>query len=276
MRTFGQFGLSLAAAAALLATASFAQPAPPAPAAAPRARSAGVPVPGQIVTYLGVAGETLDAARRPALKVKEDRGVVVTQVLEGTPAEKAGLKLGDVIVEYNGHSVESWEQFRGLIQDSTAGKPVKLLISRNGAEQTLTAVPINHRVVMMPGEEMPWPMIAAAPPSTPVMPAMPEIPHFQTVFTIGSLGILGEELSGETQFAEFFGVKDGLLIKSVSPNSVGERAGIKAGDVLLKFDDRSVTSARELQRALRAETKPSFPLTVIRNRKETVLTVTPQ
>ncbi len=275
MRTFCQFGLSLAAAAALSAPVSLAQPSssqPPMPA--PRARAAGVPVPVQTVTFLGVGGQTLDPARRQALKVKEDRGVVLTQVGEGTPAEKAGLKLDDVIVEYNGHSVESWEQFRGLIQDSTSGKPVKILISRNGAAQTLTAVPLTHRVVLMAGDEMPMPMIAMAPPAR-MTPMMPEVPRLQTVIASTPLGILGEELAEEPQFAEYFGVKDGVLIKNVVSGSLAEKAGMKAGDVLVRFDENRIATARDLQRALRAETRESFPLTIMRNRKEIVLTINP-
>ena len=274
MSKFWQIATSLAAAAALSVPASFAQPAPQsAPAQAPRTHSAGAGI--QQVPYLGVAGEDLDADRRQALKVKEDHGIVVTMVSEGAAAEKAGLKKGDVILEYNGHAVESFEQLRGLIQDSPAGKPVKVVISRNGAVQTLSAVPELRRVVMIPGMEVPIPMTPMPMPA-PMPPMMPEIPRFQTVVPNTPLGILGEDLIEEPQFADFFGVKDGVLVKSIAPNSLAERAGIRIGDVLTKVDDRRVSSSRELQRAVRsASAKSSYQLTVVRNRKETVLNVTP-
>jgi serine protease Do len=90
------------------------------------------------------------------------------------------------------------------------------------------------------------------------------------------LGILGEELGEEPQFAEFFGVKEGILVKAISANSPAEKAGMKAGDVVVKVDDRHIASARDLQRAIRAaENKPSYQVTVMRNKKESVLNVTP-
>jgi serine protease Do len=274
MRTFSQFGLSLAAAAVITAPVALSQtPAPQPPPAAPRAHAAGVPV--QMITYLGVACVDLDPARRQMLKIKEDRGIEVTVVEEGTPAEKAGLKLGDIILEFNGRAVESFKQLRGFIQDSTPGKAVQISISRNGAAQTLKAVPTTHRVVMMAGDEWPEPMIAMPAPAAPMMPVAPEIPRLQTIIASTPLGILGEELSEEPQFAEFFGVKEGVLIKNVRSGSLADKAGMKAGDVLLRFDENHIASARDLQRAIRTETKSSFPVTVMRNRKETVLTVNP-
>lgn len=256
----------------VVAGAAVAQVAPSAPPQAPRARSAGSPI--QVVTYLGVAGEDLDTAKRQALKVKEDHGIVVTMITEGTPADKAGLKRGDVILEYNGHAVESFEQLRGLIQESTPGKPVKVLISRNGAAQTLSAVPESRRVVAMSGLEIPFPMGNPMPAQPMPPPAMLEIPRFQTVVPSTPLGILGEELGDEPQFAEFFGVKEGILVKAISSGSPADKAGMKAGDVVVKVDDRHVASARDLQRAIRAaENKASYQVTVMRNKKESVLTV---
>jgi serine protease Do len=271
MSKLWQIGLSLGAAAVMMAQTA---PAPPQPPSAPRAHNAGSPI--QMVTYLGVAGEDLDAVRRQALKVKEDHGIVVTMISDSAPADKAGLKRGDVILEYNGHAVESFEQLRGLIQDSTAGKPVKVLISRNGVTQTLSAVPETRRVVAIPGMEIPMPMGMPMPPQPMPAPAMPEIPRFQIVVPSTPLGILGEELSEEPQFAEFFGVREGILVKTISPNSPAEKAGMKAGDVVVKVDDRHIASARDLQRALRAaENKPAYQVTVMRNKKEAVLNVTP-
>jgi len=62
-------------------------------------------------TYLGVSLAEVDANRGRELKLKETYGVEITRVEEGSPAEKAGLKSGDVILEYNGQRVEGMEQF---------------------------------------------------------------------------------------------------------------------------------------------------------------------
>ena len=82
----------------------------------------------------------IDANRAKELKLKEDYGVEITRVEENSPAEKAGVKAGDVVLEYNGQRVEGMEQFGRMVRETPPGREVKLTISRNGATQTLTAV----------------------------------------------------------------------------------------------------------------------------------------
>ena len=89
------------------------------------------------------------------------------------------------------------------------------------------------------------------------------------------LGIVGESLAQEDQLAEFFGVQEGVLVRSVKKGSAAEKAGIKAGDVITKIDDSKVGSSAEITHVLRGlKSKKTFGLTVVRNRKEMPLTVT--
>jgi serine protease Do len=89
------------------------------------------------------------------------------------------------------------------------------------------------------------------------------------------IGIDGESLAPQGQLADFFGVKDGVLVKSVIRNSPAEKAGLRAGDVIVKVDDSKVTTTREITSVLRSNrTKNSFTLTVVRNKKEMPVTVT--
>ena len=90
-------------------------------------------------TYLGVNLAEIDANRAKELKLKEDYGVEITRVEENSPAEKAGVKAGDVVLEYNGQRVEGMEQFGRMVRETPPGREVKLTISRNGATQTLMA-----------------------------------------------------------------------------------------------------------------------------------------
>src|ERR1035441_3030853 len=78
-----------------------------------------------------------------------------------------------------------------------------------------------------------------------------EIPRFQMSLQNPMLGIVGESLEREDQFAEFFGVQEGVLVRSVKKGSAAEKAGIKAGDVITKVDDSKVTSNAEITRVLR-------------------------
>src|SRR5262249_23210742 len=87
--------------------------------------------------------------------------------------------------------------------------------------------------------------------------------------------IIGESLGQAEQLADFFGVKDGVLVKSVTRNSAAEKAGIKAGDVIVKVDDTHVNTTSEISSALRAaRSKSTVTVTVVRNKKEMPLTVT--
>ena len=102
---------------------------------------------------------------------------------------------------------------------------------------------------------------------------MPEWPHVLNSSRSGLLGVETESLS--SQLAEFFGVKEGVLVRSVTKNSAAEKAGIRAGDVIVKVDGEAVASTREILSALRsAHAKKSFPVVVMREKKEVTLSVT--
>ena len=78
------------------------------------------------------ARATLRRTALSQLKLKDDSGVEVTDMDHDAPAAKAGVKLGDVILTFNGQKVESAEQLRRLIHETPAGRTVQLGISRNG------------------------------------------------------------------------------------------------------------------------------------------------
>ena len=73
------------------------------------------------------------------LKLKEEAGVEITRVDPGSPAEKAGLKNGDVVLEYQGNRVEGAEQFVRFVRETPVGRQVKLKVVRNGSNQAVTA-----------------------------------------------------------------------------------------------------------------------------------------
>jgi len=225
---------------------------------------------------MGVGIMTVDAARAKALKMKEERGAEITQLTPGGPAEKAGLKVNDVVLEFGGEQVQNGEQLQRLVRESAPGRQVKVDVWRNGAMQTVTVTIESHREMAMDDpwgrgvwSELPPPGVNW-PPAVP----MPPIAPFPTIVQSPVLGVECEPLGDEQQFAEFFGVKDGLLVKMVSSGSPAARAGIKAGDVIIKVDETRVGTMRELTGALRvASQKSSFQLTVVRNKKEQQITV---
>jgi serine protease Do len=241
--------------------------------------------------YLGVGGQDITSDRAKALKLKEERGVEVSSVDQDGSAAKAGLKEGDVVLEFNGQKVEGWEHLKRLVRETPIHREVKIVVWRNGAAQTLTAMiggrketPMDLGDWVTPPPAL-WtpPMAPAAPmpptamPSMPAMPAMPgfDLPAFRTLMGTSSLGIIGEALGQESQLAEFFGVKEGVLVRSVNKDSAAEKAGMKAGDVITKVEDTAISTPQQISGALRQVRNKTVTVTVIRSKREMNLTVTP-
>jgi serine protease Do len=216
------------------------------------------------VTYLGVNLAEVNADRARELKLKEPYGVEITRVEEGSPAEKAGLKAGDVVLEYNGQRVEGMEQFGRLVRETPSGREAKLLVSRGGANQTIAATLGTRKARtiggnMFPGVEIPEIHI-------------PDIPQVFTTWRSPMLGIEAESLG--SQLAAYFGVKDGVLVRSVIKDSAAGKAGIKAGDVITKIDGISVTTPNEVSSAMRsASSNKTFSVELVREHKEVTLSV---
>jgi serine protease Do len=225
-------------------------------------------------SYLGIGVVEITPERAKVLKLKEERGVEVAHVEENSPASKAGIKDGDVVLEYNGMPVQGYEQFVRLVRETPAGHQAKLAIWRNGSAQELT-VTVGARkgiVFETPNGTVTMPAIPPIPP----MPPMPtiEIPRFEMTWQSPMLGIEGESLGQQQQLADFFGVTDGVLVKSVIKNSAADKAGLKAGDVVVKVDGAKVGSTREITSQLRTgRSRKNVPVTVVREKKETSLTV---
>jgi serine protease Do len=217
-------------------------------------------------TYLGVNLCEIASDRARELKLKEAYGVEITRVEDGSPAEKAGLKSGDVVLEYNGQRVEGMEQFGRLVRETPPAREVKLLISRNGVTQTVAATvqtrKLKNLATVMPNFEMNMPEMH-----------LPDMPQIFTTWRSPVLGVEAESLG--SQLAAYFGVKDGVLVRSVAKDTAAEKAGIKAGDVITKVDGSTVTTSNELVSAIHsASSKKSFPVELMRDRHETSVTVT--
>ena len=268
-----------------LAIAAFAQtppPVPPAPPTPPAPAQAAAQAAAQAMaalklagggSFLGVNVSEVDENRAKELKLREERGVEITKVEEDTPAEKAGLKKGDVVTEYNGQRVEGTEQFVRLVRETPAGRTVRLGIFRNGASQTLTAtigtrkLTSGKRVITRGGDgsfEIHLPEFQFT---------MPDIPHAVMSMRSQILGVEAEQL--KDQLAQYFGVKEGVLVRSVIKDTAAEKAGIKAGDVITKVDGKEVATTRDLTSAIRTNrAKKTFPITLVRDKRETTVNVT--
>ena len=114
--------------------------------------------------------------------------------------------------------------------------------------------------------------------TAPRMMEMPEVRIERpgmVMWSRAALGIEADSING--QLAQYFGVKEGVLVRSVFKGSAADKAGLRAGDVIVRVDDTKVATAAELTRAVRAlrtASKKSMPVVVMRDRKEVTITAT--
>ena len=228
-------------------------------------------------SYLGINVKEIDSNRAKELKLKEEHGVEVTQVEEDSPAGKAGMKVSDLVVEYNGQRVEGTEQFVRMVRETPVGRQVKLSVVRQGAPMTLAAT-IAQRSNRVFTSQRASKMAEDARKEAEKMRVkireemLTNMPRAYMGWSNGQLGVEAESLSD--QLANYFGVKDGVLVRSVIKGSAAEKAGVKAGDVIVKVDNSKVATPKEIASQLRtSRSKKSIPLQLMRERKEMSLEV---
>jgi serine protease Do len=218
-------------------------------------------------SYLGVDIADVSAERLGELKLKEEHGAEVTMVDQDAPAGKAGLHEHDVIVSLNGTAVESALQLRRMIKETPPGRVVTLGISRDGQPVTIKVQLADRH------KSMTWePKSKLEMPAMPVMPTMPDFDNLPVSVVVvhqsARSGLMVENIT--SQLGEFFGVKDGkgVLVRSVEKGSRGEKAGFRAGDVVVKVDSHPVHDTSDFTHALRSSSGSAASVTVMREKRE--------
>ncbi len=241
-------------------------PRPPAPPAPPSVRSRAfavqAPFPGVFLdggAWLGVRLSDVTPDRVRELKLTGESGAVVEEVEEESPAAKAGLARNDVIVEYAGERVWSVSQLQRMVRETPPGRTVTLRVSRDGKPQTMSVKVETREARAM---------------AMTIQP--PRIEFSLRGLAAGTtLGVSGEDLT--RQLADYFGVKQGkgVLVREVVVGSAAEKAGLKAGDVIVRVEGTDVGTVTELRRALPRDLseKRKVSVTIVRDRREQTLTV---
>jgi serine protease Do len=180
----------------------------------------------------------------------KDAGVVVEEVRPDSPAEKAGLKRADVIVEFDGERVRSTRQFGRLVQETPPGRTVKAAVMRGGRRQDVEITPQQGRGVLTGRGTADGDFYRERIPDLDMLRELPRGFAFnfpQEMMSDRRLGVMVAELTD--QLAEYFGAKDGVLVSAVTDGSAASRAGVKAGDVITSIDGHSVRSRARTSRA---------------------------
>ena len=229
-------------------------------------------------SWLGVETSEVTQQKAKDLHLPAERGAVVGKVLPDSPAAKAGLKQNDVVTEINGQRVEGTAQFRRMIHEIPAGRPVQLTVWRDGRSQTISATlgksEARRGSGMMNGQDR----FSFRMPNIPEMPEVAGLGDLNNfVFmTPGQtrLGINAEDLQGD--FGNYFGAPDGegVLVREVFPDSPAAKAGLKAGDVITSVGGERVRTTSELRDKLRGgKDAKSLSLGVLRNKSPLNLSV---
>ena len=255
--------------------------------------------------FLGVRTESVTRETLSRYNLSgEPRGVAVTSVVADSPAAKAGLQQGDVILRFDGEAVNSPQKLQRLISESAPNHAARLTVSRNGSEREMTATLAKREGATAFGlfndgqgfrwNDEGWKKRAEEleryqrewqrngeewrKRSEELRKQFESMPRGNfTLFNAGRrIGVSTNALTD--QLADYFGVSErkGLLVTSVSENSPASRAGIKAGDVITEVDGERVGTATELVRAINRKETGEITLTLVRDRNRRSVRVTPE
>jgi serine protease Do len=178
--------------------------------------------------WLGVLIQDVTRELAETFGMDQPKGALIAQVLKDSPAEKAGLQVGDVILSFNGREVDTSSSLPPLVGASRVNEPAKVELLRLGRIESLEVV-----IGELPedGEEV---MAAAEPERT----------------AANSIGLVVGELDSEQRHQ--LGLEQGgVIVQEVKPGAA-ERAGIGPGDVILMFDNKPVEDAKQFRELLEA------------------------
>lgn len=293
--------------------AQTAPPPPPSPSHRPELSAPTPPAPQQ--SYLGVVLEDVTAEDVERLDLPEQRGALVREVVDGSPADSSGFRPGDVVVEWRGEPVYSAAELGRLVRETPPGRRVEAGVYRDGS-RTALAVTLRERrgpaaFFRGPGPEIrrELPPEARARLRERMERAREEWEHargrmehlderlddlewewdeagdsasvhrfrFGPMFA-GDRPRLGVRLQSLTpQLSEYFGLGDrsGVLVASVREGSPADSAGLQAGDVLLSVGGEDVSDPGDAARAVRGS-EGDVQVRVLRRGEERTVTVRPR
>jgi serine protease Do len=228
-------------------------------------------------SYLGVDVGDVDAERAIALHLngngKEGHGAEITVLDHDAPAGKVGLRLHDVILQMNGEAIENAEQAKKIMHESPAGKKLQLLISRDGAQQTVTVVMADRRKMEKETQDQ-IDNFGSTSASGFFHGTANSTPMGGNMHIFGStlnVGVAVEPLAAQTM--DFLGVSNGLMIKNVVRKSAAAVAGLREHDVILLVGNDPVVTTSDWERLLRSSDGKPVQVTIQRDRKQQVVTL---
>ena len=182
-------------------------------------------------SYLGVRVGPVAQELAERLKMERATGALVREVLTGTPADKAGVQPGDVILAWDGKPIEHWEDLPWLASTTTAGDTVTMLVNRSAKGLALKV-----EVTEFPGEA-----VAAAAAPHLAAGAATDLPD---------LGMKVAAVDAATRKRLGLGEHEGVAVTSVTPGSTAEQLGMRPGDVITQVNYDPIAGPEAFQGAI--------------------------
>lgn len=210
-------------------------------------------------------------AERPFLGVMvspgEEGGARIEEVVEDSPAERAGLREGDVIVGFDGQQLDAPADLTAEVLGSEPGQRVELEVLRDGERMTLSAE-IGERKGLGP-----WKLDRLGDLDFYFDHDGPQLHHFFSLARRPKLGVQLVEPTGELR--EYMGApRDaGVIVSKVLPGTPAEESDVRVGDVIVAADGQEVERARDLVDVLRDKDGESVRLDVVRDRRAMTIEV---
>jgi S1-C subfamily serine protease len=230
-------------------------------------------------SFLGIHPEEVTRENMGRFNLREPRGVAIVKVIEGSPAEKAGLRKDDVVLRFNGEEVTGVRKLNRLISEVAPDHTARVTISRNGSEQELS-VTLGNRKDFSTARVFGFPRDGEAGKllGDRQLGDLYGAPGAY-MLALGSSRLIGVSTNTlTTQLADYFGVAGGkgVLITNVKEDSPAARAGIKAGDVITNVDGEAIEDAGDLSRAINRKPEGDITLTITRDKSQRTIKVTPE
>jgi serine protease Do len=185
---------------------------------------------GQITRgMLGVIIQEISEELATQFHLSDTQGALVSQVNKDSPAQKAGLKPGDVIVRFDGKKVRDTRQLRNLVAASAPGTRVKIDVMRNGKEESVTAT-----IGKLPAEPL-----AAAEPAPG-----------RAADKLAALGLSVQTLTPALAEQLDLRGEKGVIVADVEEGSPAAAANLQPGDLIVEADHRPISNVGELRSAL--------------------------
>lgn len=205
--------------------------------------------------YLGVYPQEITPDLKEAMNLKSTEGVLIGEVVDKTPAAKAGLKAGDVIVKFGNTKITDVQQFRKIVADYKPNSEVEVSVIRDGKNMNFTV-----KLEEMPSD----------------VATKPEEKQEESAEITNWLGITVRNLTASEKGS--LKIEAGVIVDEIETNSVADQSGIQESDVILKIDKYEISGIKDFSKAAK-ELKDSKKPILFRLKRGTLslfIAVTPE